>query len=219
MKCFVLCFLLFFSLPSFSQIDSDVSINDFMKEIMSSNTEGRHTQLVLWMPTQYWKVMGGSMKVDPKSIELIQSWVKDYVIIAAADGQVMEGGVVHFKPQSELKELITLVDSTGKVFTSLAENDLPEEVASLAAILKPVFNNLLGAFGEGTHLFVFKAIDSKGHRVIDAEKKGRFTVPLNGMKNTFVLPLPSLVPPKYCPVDSAKMNGTWTYCPYHGTKL
>lgn len=88
--------------------------------------------------------------------------MKDYVIIAAADGQIMDGGVIHFKSKGEVAELITVVDSSGKTYKPIEEKDLSGDILSLNGVLKPLFNNLLGAFGEGINLFVFKLADNEG---------------------------------------------------------
>lgn len=218
MRKLFLCFFICFSLSAFCQTNR-VNVSEFMKDLVASTTSGRHVQVVLWFPTQYWQIMGSNMKMDQQIIHDVQTWMKDYIIVAVADGQIMDGGFMHFSLKTDVSGSLLIVDSAGKQYRPEDETALPANVISVASALKPVFSNVLGALGEGTNLYFFKIKNSHNENILDAEKNGRFTVSLNGINSTFNLPLPSLLPPKFCPVDNARMNGNWNYCPIHGNKL
>ena len=218
MRKLFLCFFICFSLSALCQTNR-VNISEFMKDLTATTTSGRHVQVVLWFPTQYWQIMGNNMKLDQQVINDLQERMNNYIIIALADGQVMDGGFVHFSLKTDVAASLFVVDSAGKQYRPEDETDLPDKVLSVASALKPVFSNLLGALGEGTNLYFFKLKNPNDQNLVDAEKRGKFTVSFNGINNTYNLPLPSLLPPKFCPVDNARMNGNWNYCPIHGNKL
>jgi hypothetical protein len=61
--------------------------------------------------------------------------------------------------------------------------------------------------------------DQNGKNLIDAKLQGQFKVLHSNSDFLWKLPLSTLMPPKFCPVDKEKMKGTWSYCPIHGQKL
>lgn len=71
MRNFLLFFLFSATITAKSQTTQPVPISEFIKEMMSANTLGRHTQVIMWFPTQYWKVAGDNAKANAAAIEMI----------------------------------------------------------------------------------------------------------------------------------------------------
>jgi hypothetical protein len=78
---------------------------------------------------------------------------------------------------------------------------------------------MLGQFGEGMRIYLFKAKKINGQPVINIMTKNNFTLSWNSASLTWKLPLSSVLPPKFCSVDNEQMKGNWNYCPIHGVKL
>jgi hypothetical protein len=82
-----------------------------------------------------------------------------------------------------------------------------------------MFGNMLGAMGQGMHLFFFPARATDGSSLADATKEGDFSVRLGEESFKWHLPLGSLLPVKVCPEDGERMSGAWKFCPWHGRAL
>ena len=78
---------------------------------------------------------------------------------------------------------------------------------------------LLGQFGEGMKVFLFKPKHKKLHQLDDVKSKNKFSLRWDSNTITWKLPFSSVLPPKICPIDKEKMKGNWDYCPFHGVKL
>lgn len=78
---------------------------------------------------------------------------------------------------------------------------------------------MMGPYGEGMNFYLFKIHDENGNNKINASEKGFVEIIYKESSYSWTLPLPCLMPLKYCPIDNAEMKGNWEYCPFHGEKL
>lgn len=196
------------------------SVSDLLKETQrTSSAQGKLT-LVWWLPEEFWSLSfqkSGSMSSEQQ--EAFLKAVRPYLLIAVADGKIGAIGGAEFLDKDALQASLKVIDATGKAYTPLPDDQISSDVKNLSALLKSMFGNILGVMGQGLHLFCFAATTSTGAPLADATREGEFTVALGEQSFKWRLPLSTLMPPKVCPVDGEKMNGSWKYCPFHGKTL
>lgn len=204
-----------------AQTDPQVDISEFTRETQQwSKTENNNT-LVWWIPFEYWRIATrGNAAVTEEGIKQIEDAFSPYVLVCAADLKTSTLGTFSPADEADVRSRLSIIDKNGKKYTPLEEDEVSSEAWTLAGYMKPVLGQALGQIGKGMHFFFFKVQDDKGENLIQATKDGSFTVKLDG-RNDFkwTLPVPTLLPPKYCPVDKEKMKGHWKFCPHHGNKL
>jgi hypothetical protein len=86
-------------------------------------------------------------------------------------------------------------------------------------LMKPIFANMMGQFGQNTIFVVFPGKGSDGDKLIDPYKEGQLSFVENGHSFSWRLPLGSLRPDETCPKCGEVLPGNYKFCPYDGTKL
>jgi hypothetical protein len=86
-------------------------------------------------------------------------------------------------------------------------------------VMKPVFANMMGQFGQNTIFVVFPGKGADGDQLIDPYKEGQLSFVENGHSFSWRLPLGSLLPDETCPKCGEVLPGNYKFCPYDGTKL
>lgn len=218
MKLLLLLVSFVFITAGFGQKLKPTSTNDFVMECMKVNGEGANKQMVLWLPYNFWEIVGEQMKVTPEFVENIVNQLKNYTLFCVVDYTTTSTGLI-FKTEEQMRKTFKLTDSSGNVLAPLEEKDISEDVKHLLKNLEPITAQMLGQFGEGMKIFLFKATKSQGQPVIDVSTKNTFTLSWDKCSLTWKLPFASVLPPKRCPVDNETMKGNWNYCPEHGVKL
>ena len=99
----------------------------------------------------------------------------------------------------------------GKKYKPLKE--VSDELTILIEALKPTFTKMLGDYGKAIEIFVF---DNLHKNKIFPDKIGEFTIKFDDSKFNYILPLPSLIEKKMCPIDKKMLSGNWNYCPWQG---
>ena len=194
------------------------STHDFIVDCMKSTGELPHKQLVLWIPTEYWEIVGGQMKLPPESLAIIEKELSPYMLFCVVDYSI-EGTSLTFKSADDLRPTIKMVDSSKHVYLPLADNAISPMALKIVSQFQPAMAKILGQFGDGMHVFLFDAMGNDHRRSFDVAKPNRFLVTWEDVTAKYILPLPSVLPPKFCPVDKEQMQGNWSYCPIHGVKL
>jgi hypothetical protein len=198
----------------------EVNLIDLIKEIQIWDKQGKKMRMAWWIPTEYWKVaLAGYKEIPPGTVDQISNLLADYMFIAAADVSVEVNGSMSFSSETDIRKSINLIDSNGKKYQPLPAADIRSEVITMAETMKPMFAQTLGQMGQGIQLYFFKVKDNKNMNLISAKQAGNFKVQHSNCEFSWSLPLSTLLPPKYCPVDKQKMQGNWQYCPIHGQKL
>ena len=122
-----------------------------------------------------------------------------------------------------MRKSIVLRDEAGNTYKPL--ETVSANAQSFNDILKPIFKNMLGQFGEGVRIIYFPIKDSTGKIFADPRRSSEFSLVVTGLIDsgnnvyTWRLPLSSMTPPRYCPVGKEKLDASWKYCPWHGNKL
>ncbi|MEO9966765.1 MAG: hypothetical protein ABJF11_13290 [Reichenbachiella sp.] len=200
--------------PTFSQ-EQQVDIMDLIRDLQQWKKEDSNMKMVWWIPTKYWEITAkGTPNFTPEALEEIISSVDDYTIMACLDGNI---GTLGFTYQETTE--IKIIDKDGIEYQSIDKTTLPDNTNNLLNILKPTLANMIGQMGQNIEFYVFSNKKINGDAVLDPETAGKFSVVFNGHKFNWRLPLGSLVPRKKCPKGDELHSGSWSYCPWHGSKL
>lgn len=190
----------------------DVKLNDLISETQKDTPDPDRVTMVWWLPDEYWEVVLQEEAAEALSV------VGPYVIIGAVDGKIGPFGGITFETETSVRNRLRLVDGEGRAHTPLAEDQVSPDARSLLAMMRPVLGNALGAMGENFHFFVFAGGEGGGAH-LSATEEGSFSVFIGDEEFAWRLPLGSLLPPKFCPVDGEALSGAWKFCPWHGAAL
>ena len=194
------------------------STNEFIQECMKTSGEVGNKQIAIWLPYNFWTLVGDQIKVSPEFEENLVNQMRDYIMFCVVD-LTLRNADLQFKSEEEIRNSIRLTDSSKNIYKPLEDIDISSDAKRLVQTLKPVMAQMLGQFGTGTRIYLFKAKIVDNQPSINVMTKNSFTLSWNSTSFTWKLPLSSILPPKYCPVDNEKMKGNWEYCPIHGVKL
>ena len=219
MKYFIT--LLFVSLLStgYAQQQMETNINDFVLDCTRSSGNGTNRQMVIWFPAEFWRIANAHNKDIPTAtLQSIVNEMKEYMMFCVVDYTV-SGTELSFADEEEIRKSIRLIDSSKTIYTPLEDEDLSPTARELLKSLKPTMAQLVGQFGEGMQVILFKAKKINGKPAIDLSRKNSFTLEVAQQRMKWSMPFASLLPPKYCPIDKEIMKGNWDFCPEHGVKL
>ena len=177
-------------------------------------------RLVWWIPVEFWQAVFDqeeSMPQEQKD-DFINIF-RQYTLFAILDGAIGPFGDVSYAPKDETYKSLILTATNMKQYKALENIEVNDQTKDMISFMKPVLSQMLGPMGENMHFFFFADVQNPGLPLLEASKKGKFTITLDKEEFYWELPLSSLVAEKKCPVDGALMNGTWKYCPYHANEL
>jgi hypothetical protein len=196
------------------------SVSDLLKETQRSSSAQGKLSLVWWLPEEFWTLSWQkSADMTQERQDAFLKAVRPYLLIAVAEGKLGAIGGAEFLDKDALQASLKVIDSAGKTYAPLPDDQISGDVKNLSALLKSMFGNILGVMGQGLHLFCFPATSAAGIPLADGTKEGEFTVAIGEQSFKWRLPLSTLIPQKVCPVDGEKMSGAWKYCPFHGKPL
>ena len=197
-----------------------VNVNKLTEETQKLSESPDTMRLIWWIPTEFWQAIFDQDNTVSKleANEMLMNFDK-YTMVAVIDGDIqIDGSISYNKEETTFKNLV-IIGKDKVEYTPLFDDEIDEATNNLIKIMKPMLGNMLGALGENMHFYLFQKRDNPLDKIVNPVEKEIFTIKLD--KDSFVwnLPLGSLLKPKKCPVDSALLNGSWNYCPYHGKKL
>lgn len=213
----LLLLLLFFKLQG---QEFKVNLNKLTAETQQLSESPDSMRLIWWIPIEFWQTVFEQDEAMPQSEinEFLQTF-KAYTTVAVLDGTIGPFGTVNYASKNDIAKNLSLFGTNNKEYSPLDESEIDEQTKNALSILKPVLANMLGPMGVNMHFYLFKDVQDPLLKLAEASKEGAFRVRLDTEDFNWKLPLSSLVKPKKCPVDGALLDGTWTYCPYHGNKL
>ena len=218
MKYLLPCIFSLMVLTSNAQNLKPVSTNDFVMECMKYNGEIPNKQMGLWLPYNFWQIIGEQMKLSSDAVQKMTKEMKDYMMFAVVDYTISGTGLI-FKPEDEIRRSIKLYDSSKNIYLPINDENLSPTATQVLTYFQPTLAKLLGQFGEGMHIFLFEAKQTDDKPAIDITKINHFTLSWEQTNLKWTLPFASILPAKYCPIDNEQMKGNWNYCPFHGVKL
>lgn len=219
LKLFFLTLLLPTNFLLNAQSTKEVNTTDLIFECTKYSGQLPLKQMAIWYPNDFWTIIGNQMKFPSEVMSRISNEMKNYLIFAVVDYTFMPTGKLIFKSEDEIQKTMVLTDSSKRTYFPLKEEEMSSGAKKLQEDLKPIMEKMLGQFGEGMNMVIFKAPNEEGKNILDISKKGSFTLNWNSTSLKWKLPFYSVLAPKFCPIDNEEMKGNWDYCPEHGKKL
>jgi len=178
---------------------------DFIQECMKNKGELPHKQVALWIPVNFWSIVTDKMNLPAERIAAINDEMKKYMMVCVVDYTLEQQTGITFKTEDEIRKTIKIIDSSGTEYSPLNNEDVTPLASDILNSFKPVLAQLLGQFGKGMGVFLFKQKMSMGQPAIDITKKNRFMLTWDAVKMDWKLPFVSTLAPKHCPVDHEQM--------------
>ncbi len=189
-----------------------VKLNDLMSDTQKDTPDPDRITMVWWLPDEYWEAV--LQEEAGEALFVLGA----YVVMGVVDGKIGPFGGVTFQDEVSVRNRLRLVDGAGNTHTPLPQDQVNADARSLLSMMRPVLGNVAGPMGENFHFFVFSGGEG-GTPLFSATEEGSFSVFIGDEEFAWRLPLGSLMPPKYCPVDGEVLSGAWKFCPWHGAAL
>jgi hypothetical protein len=218
MKIILPALLSLTTLAAEAQLPKPINTNDFVMECVKYGGELPHKEMVIWMPADFWKIIGDEMKLPPDLMSDLVAEMDKYMMFCVVDYS-MVGQQMSFRAADEIRSSLKLVDSAKVIYLPLADKDISPRALEMISQFQPAITRIFGQFGQGMRIFLFDARNANGTLSFDEKKANHFTLAWDQVSITWRLPFASVLPGKFCPVDNEPMKGNWNYCPYHGVKL
>lgn len=176
--------------------------------------------MVWWMPEEFWLAsLSQNPGVRTADTEQFMKVIRPYVMIAVVDGTMGPFGGVTYKSEEYIRANTRLIDAQNNSYVPLTEMQLNADSKNMLQMFKPIMVNMLGPMGQNCHFLLFSSKTHDGRRIADAKGKGQFKVKLGQKLLTWRLPLDSLIPSQVCSGCKQECKGSWSFCPWCGTKL
>jgi hypothetical protein len=197
-----------------------IDLGSLNREIVQASQTQDGLSMVWWLPREYWRVTAQqNARVSAAVLEAFTKAMSQYTIICALEGKMGASGNMAYATETDLAGRVKLKDANGTLYSPLSQDQIDSGTGLVLALLKPTFAKFVGPLGENMQFFVFPAQDKSGQTIAEATKDGVFFVELGEKEFRWRLPLGALLPPRTCPVCKEKLNGSYKYCPWDGTKL
>ncbi|HEY4337816.1 MAG TPA: hypothetical protein VGM89_18025, partial [Puia sp.] len=181
------------------------STHDFIMDCMKSTGELPHKEMALWIPAQFWEIVGTQMNLPAETVANITKEMSPYMMFCVVD-YTMEASNIIFRTADDIRPTLKLVDSSKHVYLPLADKDVSPLAMRMVNQFQPIMAKLLGQFGDGMHVFLFDGTGGNGRPAFDVDKSNHFLLTWEGVSAKWSLPLASVLPPKFCPVDKEPMQ-------------
>ncbi|MGE5583537.1 MAG: hypothetical protein ACM3X9_13530 [Bacillota bacterium] len=197
-----------------------VDMDQFIRETQKSSMDAGRLTLVWWIPLDFWQTaFDQTPDISKADVEFFLSILRPYTVVAILDGTVASANKIKYRSEEEIRSAVQLIDGEKRNYQPLKNEEISSGAKVLLKQFKPVVERLVGKEAKNICFVLFGAKGNGDGAVIDPAKEGNFTIRLDNKEFKWRLPLPSLVPPKKCPVCSEEWNGAYKYCPWDGTKL
>jgi hypothetical protein len=201
-----------------AQLPKSIDANAFVMECVKNSGDLPHKEMVIWIPADFWRIIGDQMKMPPDMENDIVAEMDQYMMFCVVDYSLVNQQM-SFRTADEIRPSLKLIDSAKVIYLPLAEKDISPRATQMMSRIQPTLSRIFGQFGEGMQIFLFDGKNANGTLSFDEKRLNRFTLAWDQVSITWKLPFASVLPPKYCPVDNEAMKANWNYCPYHGVKL
>jgi hypothetical protein len=175
---------------------------------------------VWWIPEEFWtESFRQTPEVTASQREEFLRTIRPYTIVIVVDGTIGSFGGVTYRSEEEIRARTRLVDARKKSYAPLREDGLNADTRNMLEMTTPVLANALGPMGQNMHFLLFPAETDSGTRIANPTGKGEFSVRLGENEFKWRLPLDALLSARVCPSCKQECKGSWSYCPWCGTRL
>ena len=94
-----------------------------LMECVKYNGEIPHKQMAIWLPYNFWEIIGNQVKLSPDAVENFVDIMKGYMMFAVVDYTVSGTGFT-FKPENELRGSIKLYDSSKNIYLPINNENI-----------------------------------------------------------------------------------------------
>lgn len=212
-------FILSFSFYALSQ-KPELSFDKFVDETQIGSSESGRITIAWWIPVEFWEITFQMDKsVSEEQAQEFINALRPYTLLAVVDGRIGAFGGITYTPFDSIKSSIVLEDRLKNESRPINQYELSPDIQNLISVFKPMFKNMMGKLGENMNFFVFHDKNGDDSRIFNPYLEGEMKVRFSNQEYTWRTPIGSLMPLKLCPEDNELLNGSWKYCPWHGTKL
>jgi hypothetical protein len=202
--------------------EPELDIQAIAKETEQLDMRRHKMGIFWWVPPDFWDATLRQQGYTSEQVRKVFQPFRNYNLFMVAVGDMGVGNISWTK-EPEVKRSILLRDQRGNTYKPLEE--VPTDIGPIIELMRPIYKNMMGNFGEGLQFMIFPAKDGAGNVFADPRKSSEFSLDVADLmgtpKSTYTwrLPLSSMMPPKYCSVGKEKVEANWKYCPWHGNKL
>ncbi len=211
----IIIIILALTVTNFGQVDLTKLIKDTQKMIQTSN----HITLFWWAPNIFWET---SFKMNPAiSEEMVKQFLpifEKYTMFTIIDADISPLGSINHSPEVKIRKNF-YVEIDGKKLFPLQKDEISSDLNNFISIMKPLMAQMLGQLGQGMQFFLFKNLSNDGTEILNPKKEKKFKTVLFDKTINWVLPLGSVLPPKFDPDTNEEFPGNYNYNPYSGIKL
>lgn len=216
---FVAIFSVSMHVTSFADV-KNIDMQELVRETQKMSRKSDEITMVWWIPETFWSAsFAQTQGKSSADVEALLKIFRSYTIIVVVDGKMGAFGGISYKSEDLLRTSTRLVDSQGNSYVPRTENEIDADVKNLLRLLKPVFSNVLGPLGDNMHFMLFPAKGKNGKQIANAKESGQFEVKLGEKEFKWRLPLDALLPVLVCDNCRQEGKGSWSFCPWCGTKF
>lgn len=195
-------------------------LDELMHDTMKSDPSPDNVDMVWWVPTDFWRAtFVNNPDISATQAQKMVDALDPYAMFAVVQGKMGPLGAVEFKEGPEVRASLSLKTPSGATLLPLGDDNLGGDAALFAQLMKPMLSRMLGPMGEHLEFYFFDNKGPAGGLAVDPRLDSTFTVQVGAQAFVWQLPLESLFAPVDCPKCARELKGTWTYCPYDGTKV
>lgn len=201
-------------------VAGDVDLAALTQETQMMSQKPDEITLAWWIPEEFWSAsLAQTPGMTASQVEDFLKVVRPYTMVVVIKGKIGALAGITYESEDYLRANTRLVDLQGKSYTPLMENEFNADTKNLLQIMKPILVNMLGPMGQNMHFLIFPGKTETGVRIASAKDKGQFTVKIGEKEFKWRLPLDALLPSKTCSHCNETCKGSWSFCPWCGTKL
>lgn len=218
MKILLISLFLFVSM--YSEGQNVNSLEELATNSVVKKVENRNLNISMWLTDYLWEYSAKSApQIDEAFLEDMLRIVKDYNIFGVVVGKLDVSEVIRYADEDAIRSTLVLLGQDSLEYQPIPEEEMSEELDFILRMMKPMYAQMMGQFGENMHFVVFQKRNSAGELIADPLVEKNITLHTSGVDFEWRLPMSALVPKKKCPKDGELVNGTWKFCPYHGNEL
>lgn len=201
-----------------------VDLGGFVKEVMIFKMEDGRSQLVMWLPYDFFAAAAASQSGRTAAeVDAEMGFLKPYITIAVQNSTERPDGGSTYLDESQVRARAVIKLADGAEIRPLTS--VPPKVSATLAALKTLISAEGDAGSANMHILVFPRNNARGTPVVDTTKKDSLTLLLKSdgkfkeTSFTWRTPFDAATAAPDCPRCKAAMSSKWSYCPYDGQKL